>query len=242
MVKPGLSPYLHPLVTPEPAEEKISRMQAETLLRRTKKTHSNFEGSSDDLSRAYDGKLGELLVCKYFGQGIPANNWDGGTDLEIRGKKVQVKTIQAFHNTMWIYPKWSHVKRQALPFTADILVLAVRVNAGIQIVGWIYKTAARKLAEHLPWAEDGQNWKGVQHKYLSPMFEMLRQCDTCGDKIAPFSSDPDRKIWTCSKHRGKMEKLKVLDLFSGIGGFSLGLERTGGFETVDFCRDRKISA
>jgi len=32
-----------------------------------------------------------------------------------------------------------------------------------------------------------------------------------------------------------MQKLKVLDLFSGIGGFSLGLERTGGFETVAFC-------
>jgi DNA (cytosine-5)-methyltransferase 1 len=31
------------------------------------------------------------------------------------------------------------------------------------------------------------------------------------------------------------EKLAVLDLFSGIGGFSLGLERTGGFETVAFC-------
>jgi len=29
--------------------------------------------------------------------------------------------------------------------------------------------------------------------------------------------------------------LRVLDLFSGIGGFSLGLERTGGFETVAFC-------
>ena len=28
---------------------------------------------------------------------------------------------------------------------------------------------------------------------------------------------------------------KVLDLFSGIGGFSLGLESTGGFETVGFC-------
>jgi len=32
-----------------------------------------------------------------------------------------------------------------------------------------------------------------------------------------------------------MNKLKVLDLFSGIGGFSLGLEATGGFETVAFC-------
>lgn len=32
-----------------------------------------------------------------------------------------------------------------------------------------------------------------------------------------------------------MNKLKVLDLFSGIGGFSLGLHRTGGFETVAFC-------
>ena len=32
-----------------------------------------------------------------------------------------------------------------------------------------------------------------------------------------------------------MDKLQVLDLFSGIGGFSLGLEKTGGFETVAFC-------
>ena len=31
--------------------------------------------------------------------------------------------------------------------------------------------------------------------------------------------------------------LKLLDLFSGIGGFSLGLERTGGFETVAFCEN-----
>jgi DNA (cytosine-5)-methyltransferase 1 len=30
-------------------------------------------------------------------------------------------------------------------------------------------------------------------------------------------------------------KLTVLDLFSGIGGFSLGLESTGYFETVAFC-------
>lgn len=29
--------------------------------------------------------------------------------------------------------------------------------------------------------------------------------------------------------------LNVLDLFSGIGGFSLGLERTGYFQTVGFC-------
>jgi DNA (cytosine-5)-methyltransferase 1 len=29
--------------------------------------------------------------------------------------------------------------------------------------------------------------------------------------------------------------LNVLDLFSGIGGFSLGLERTNGFKTIAFC-------
>jgi DNA (cytosine-5)-methyltransferase 1 len=42
------------------------------------------------------------------------------------------------------------------------------------------------------------------------------------------------------------KKLAVLDLFSGIGGFSLGLERTGGFETAAFCeiepRARRVLA
>jgi len=37
------------------------------------------------------------------------------------------------------------------------------------------------------------------------------------------------------------KKLKVLDLFSGLGGFSLGLERTGHFETVAFCDNDKFS-
>ena len=37
------------------------------------------------------------------------------------------------------------------------------------------------------------------------------------------------------------EKYKVLDLFSGLGGFSLGLERTGHFETIAFCDNDKFS-
>ena len=35
-------------------------------------------------------------------------------------------------------------------------------------------------------------------------------------------------------------KLKLLDLFSGIGGFSLGFEKTGGFETIAFCEKDKF--
>lgn len=37
-----------------------------------------------------------------------------------------------------------------------------------------------------------------------------------------------------------MKPYRSLDLFSGIGGFSLGLERTGGFETVAFCEIDKF--
>ena len=32
-----------------------------------------------------------------------------------------------------------------------------------------------------------------------------------------------------------MNEIRVLDLFSGIGGFSLGLKRAGGFRTVAYC-------
>ena len=37
-----------------------------------------------------------------------------------------------------------------------------------------------------------------------------------------------------------MSKLKLLDLFSGIGGFSLGLESTSGFETIAFVEKDKF--
>ena len=37
-----------------------------------------------------------------------------------------------------------------------------------------------------------------------------------------------------------MNKLKLLDLFSGIGGFSLGLESTGYFETIGFVEKDKF--
>ena len=43
----------------------------------------------------------------------------------------------------------------------------------------------------------------------------------------------NQELWRAND--GAAQKLRVLDLFSGIGGFSLGLERTGGFETVAFC-------
>lgn len=36
-------------------------------------------------------------------------------------------------------------------------------------------------------------------------------------------------------HGGVARVIPLLDVFSGIGGFSLGLERTGGFRTIGFC-------
>ena len=35
--------------------------------------------------------------------------------------------------------------------------------------------------------------------------------------------------------RAYPHQIPLLDVFSGIGGFSLGLERTGGFRTIGFC-------
>ena len=41
-------------------------------------------------------------------------------------------------------------------------------------------------------------------------------------------------------YKDKKMKLKLLDLFSGIGGFSLGLESTGFFETIAFVEKDKF--
>ena len=51
------------------------------------------------------------------------------------------------------------------------------------------------------------------------------------------SATQERITGVIQSRRGILikNKLKHLDLFSGIGGFSLGLEATGGFETVAFC-------
>lgn len=53
-----------------------------------------------------------------------------------------------------------------------------------------------------------------------------------------MSSQDSQKAITAANTQGsatEFRKLKLLDLFSGIGAFSLGLERSGGFETVAFC-------
>ncbi|MGQ2942961.1 MAG: DNA cytosine methyltransferase [Blastomonas fulva] len=60
------------------------------------------------------------------------------------------------------------------------------------------------------------------------------------DQIAAAPSSDSRSegelVVNISEHSvHPLTKFRVLDLFSGIGGFSLGLERTGGFETVAFC-------
>lgn len=49
------------------------------------------------------------------------------------------------------------------------------------------------------------------------------------------SEEVDGAVSQGLAERERGSRLRVLDLFSGIGGFSLGLERTGGFQTVAFC-------
>lgn len=51
---------------------------------------------------------------------------------------------------------------------------------------------------------------------------------------SPFGSSPSVSPADAATV-SRAAPLRVLDLFSGIGGFSLGLERTGGFKTVAFC-------
>lgn len=59
--------------------------------------------------------------------------------------------------------------------------------------------------------------------------EQKAMCSVAGTPSAAPSSREDQTV------REPSTVFRVLDLFSGIGGFSLGLERTGGFETVAFC-------
>ena len=54
--------------------------------------------------------------------------------------------------------------------------------------------------------------------------------DNKKDNISKTAQGSKSGLAPCS-----VARLRVLDLFSGIGGFSLGLERTGGFETIAFC-------
>ena len=55
--------------------------------------------------------------------------------------------------------------------------------------------------------------------------------------VAPGRATPSAGLLptTVPPYVGRSAQLRVLDLFSGIGGFSLGLDRTGGFKTVPFC-------
>jgi DNA (cytosine-5)-methyltransferase 1 len=58
-----------------------------------------------------------------------------------------------------------------------------------------------------------------------------------GSESSPAAepSRPDTASGFHSVSGREFEPFRLLDLFSGVGGFSLGLERTGGFKTVAFC-------
>jgi DNA (cytosine-5)-methyltransferase 1 len=57
------------------------------------------------------------------------------------------------------------------------------------------------------------------------------------------SADADPALVASDQAASGFDPLRVLSLFAGIGGFDLGLERTGGFKTVAFCEiDKKARA
>ena len=72
-------------------------------------------------------------------------------------------------------------------------------------------------------------------------------CQKAGGKIlilceVPYPKKVVRRLIRLFTHavNKHMNKLKLLDLFSGIGGFSLGFEKTGAFETIAFCEKDKF--
>ncbi len=64
---------------------------------------------------------------------------------------------------------------------------------------------------------------------------MAARCRAAGDHRGNAKSAGELRDDEPVTEKGRVSKLRVLDLFSGIGGFSLGLERTDGFETIAFC-------
>ena len=72
-------------------------------------------------------------------------------------------------------------------------------------------------------------------------------CQKAGGKIlilceVPYPKKVVQRLIRLFTHavNKHMNKLKLLDLFSGIGGFSLGFEKTGAFETIAFCEKDKF--
>ena len=148
---------------------------------------------------------------------------------------IATDTMKNFaHRGRWLLPEIPHDRKNRLLVRLRSRALHRSYRCGLDLL-----RACESVRLPTPIRSDACAQKRLRKRFQTPLSRAWKNPDQVrGLELHPIDLEQDHETVSGGvEGRGAcaMTKLRVLDLFSGIGGFSLGLERTGGFETVAFC-------